>query len=239
VPGREGYSAAEALAARGHVVILADHLGIGESSRLPTQKKATRQIVALANHAAVSEIYRRLAAGTLITIDNQVDQTTGTVKFKAVFPNKDGALFPNQFVNARLLVDTVPNAILIPNAAVQHSPQSAFVYIVKPDSTVEARPDLRTPKVSEQALISIPPFSVTGRVHLLPERDLREALSELTGRFIPVTDATYWSDTVGEARATAPMIAFNHSRAQILAPHTEVDPWAGVNRGDAAPGSET
>lgn len=65
VPGREGYSAAEALAARGHLVILPDHLGIGESTRLPTQKKATRQIVALANHAAVSEIYRRLAAGTL------------------------------------------------------------------------------------------------------------------------------------------------------------------------------
>ena len=98
------------------------------------------------------------------------------------------------------------------------------------DTTVEARPDLRTPKVSEQALIAIPPFSVTGRVHLLPERDLREALSELTGRFIPVTDATYWSDSVGEARQTAPMVAINHQRAQIFAPHREVDPWAGLDR---------
>jgi hypothetical protein len=98
------------------------------------------------------------------------------------------------------------------------------------DTSVEARPDLRTPKVSEQALISIPPFRVTGRIHLLPERDLREALSELTGRFIPVTDATYWSDSVGEARATAPMVAINHHRAQILAPHREVDPWAGLDR---------
>jgi hypothetical protein len=106
------------------------------------------------------------------------------------------------------------------------------------DTTVEPRPDLRTPKVPEMALISIPPFKITGRIHLLPERDLHEALAELTGNFVPVTDATYWSDTVGEARATAPMIAFNHSRAQILAPHTEVDPWAGVNRGDAA-GTET
>ena len=106
------------------------------------------------------------------------------------------------------------------------------------DTTVEARPDLRTPKVSEQALISIPPFSVTGRVHLLPERDLREALSELTGRFIPVTDATYWSDSVGEARQTAPMVAINHHRAQIFAPHREVDPWAGLDRsgdGGSAP----
>jgi len=100
------------------------------------------------------------------------------------------------------------------------------------DSPIEPRPDLRTPKVPEMALISIPPFKITGRIHLLPERDLHEALAELTGNFVPVTDATYWSDTVGEARATAPMIAFNHSRAQILAPHTEIDPWAGVNRGD-------
>ena len=98
------------------------------------------------------------------------------------------------------------------------------------ETTVEPRPDLRTPKVPEQALISIPPFRVTGRVHLLPERDLREALSELTGRFIPVTEATYWSDSVGEARATAPMLAVNHERAQIFAPHREVDVWGGLDR---------
>jgi hypothetical protein len=104
------------------------------------------------------------------------------------------------------------------------------------DAPSEARPDLRTPKVPEIAMISIPPFKITGRIHLLPERDLHEALTELTGAFVPVTEATYWSDTVGEARATAPMIAFNHSRAQILAPHTEVDPWAGVNRsGETGP----
>lgn len=98
------------------------------------------------------------------------------------------------------------------------------------DTPIEPRPDLRTPKVPEQALISIPPFRVIGRVHLLPERGLREALNELTGRFIPVTDATYWSDTIGEARATAAMVAINHERAQIFAPHREVDPWAGLDR---------
>jgi len=65
VPGKDDYSAAEALAGRGHLVILPDHLGVGESSRLPDQKKATRRIAALANHAAVSETYRRLADGTL------------------------------------------------------------------------------------------------------------------------------------------------------------------------------
>jgi hypothetical protein len=98
------------------------------------------------------------------------------------------------------------------------------------DTQVEPLPELRTPKVSEQALISVPPFRITGRIHLLPERDLHDALSELTGRFIPVTDAAYWSDVVNEARTTARLVAFNHARAQILAPHREVDPWAGLDR---------
>jgi len=105
------------------------------------------------------------------------------------------------------------------------------------DQTIEPRPDLRTPKVAEMAMISLPPFRITGRIHLMPERDLHEALSELTGAFIPVTEATYWSDTVGEARATAQLLAFNHSRAHILAPHTEVDPWHGLDRGAAAGGT--
>ena len=65
VPGRTGYSVAEALAQRGHLVILPDHLGVGESSRLPGQKKATREVAAMANHAAVTEIYRRLENGSL------------------------------------------------------------------------------------------------------------------------------------------------------------------------------
>ena len=101
-------------------------------------------------------------------------------------------------------------------------------------------PELRVPKVSERALITIPPFTVTGHIHLMPGRDLRQALDELTGRFIPVTDAVYWSDRVGEARTTALIAAVNHTRAQILAPHREVDPWAGLDRSGgtaAAPGA--
>jgi hypothetical protein len=102
------------------------------------------------------------------------------------------------------------------------------------DTSVEPRADLRTQKVPEEALISIPPFRVIGRVHVLPERGLGEALGELTGRFIPVTDATFWSDTTGEARQTASMVAINHRRAQILAPHRAVDPWAGLDRSGGA-----
>jgi hypothetical protein len=107
----------------------------------------------------------------------------------------------------------------------------AAVLFAVADTGVVAVPELRTPKIPEMALISVPPFKVTGRIHLLPERDLREALTELTGRFIPVTDATFWSDVVGEARQTAAMVAVNHARAQILAPFRESDPWAGLDRG--------
>src|SRR5262245_34349843 len=105
------------------------------------------------------------------------------------------------------------------------------------DESVDPRPDLRTPKIPEMAMISLPPFRITGRIHLMPERDLHEALSELTGAFIPVTEATYWSDTIGEARATAQLLAFNHRRAHILAPHTEVDPWHGLDRSATAGGT--
>jgi hypothetical protein len=108
------------------------------------------------------------------------------------------------------------------------------------DAPVDPAPELRTPKVAEQAMISVPPFKVTGRIHLLPERSLRDALTELTGHFLPVTDASYWSDTLGEGRATAALVAVNHERAQILAPHVYVDPWAGLDRpeGQAGPAGE-
>lgn len=98
------------------------------------------------------------------------------------------------------------------------------------DDPVEPAPELRTQKVAEEALISIPPFKVTGNIHLLPARSLRDGLSELTGNFLPITDGTYWSDTLGEARATAALVAVNHDLAQILAPHHQVDPWTGLDR---------
>jgi hypothetical protein len=102
------------------------------------------------------------------------------------------------------------------------------------DQPVEPIPELRVPKVSERAFISVPPFTVTGHIHLLPGRDLREGLEDLVGRFVPVTDATYWSDRVGEAPTSALLVAVNHSRAQILAPHRDMDPWVGIDRSAAA-----
>lgn len=110
----------------------------------------------------------------------------------------------------------------------------AAVLFAVADTAVEPIPELRTPKVAETALISIPPFEVTGRIHLLPERDLRMALQELLGRFIPVTDATYGSEILGEPPRTAPMVAVNHARAQILSPYGDTG-----ERPDASSGGES
>src|SRR5919205_446784 len=78
----------------------------------------------------------KLSSGTLLTFDNEIDTTTGTIKLKAVFPNRDSALFPNQFVNARLLVNTQRGVILVPTVAIQRNAQDSFVYVLKPDQTV-------------------------------------------------------------------------------------------------------
>jgi multidrug efflux system membrane fusion protein len=83
------------------------------------------------------DLKSRLGSGTLSAIDNQVDPTTGTVRLKALFANEDKALFPNQFVNAQLLVDTLRGVVIIPTAAIQRGPQGSFVYVVKADATVD------------------------------------------------------------------------------------------------------
>jgi len=82
----------------------------------------------------------KLAAGYLSTLDNQIDTSTGTVKLKATFPNKQNELFPNQFVNARLLVDVRRGNTIVPLSAIQRGPQGTFVYVVKEDRTVSVRP---------------------------------------------------------------------------------------------------
>jgi multidrug efflux system membrane fusion protein len=82
----------------------------------------------------------KLATGTLLTVDNQIDPNTGTVRLKAVFPNEDGSLFPNQFVNARLLLEVKRDMTLVPSAAIQRGAKGTFVYVVKEDKTVAVRP---------------------------------------------------------------------------------------------------
>ena len=82
----------------------------------------------------------KIADGRVDTIDNEIDPTTGTSRLKAIFDNKSKALFPNQFVNVRLLVEIKTDRILIPAVAIQRGPQGTFVYVVKEDKTVEVRP---------------------------------------------------------------------------------------------------
>lgn len=102
---------------------------------------------------------KKLASGRLLTVDNQIDPTTGTLKLKAIFENADESLFPMQFVNIRLLVDVRRNQVVAPAVAIQRGsqatfgPQGTFAYVVKPDSTVEVRPV--TVGVSEGGISSI------------------------------------------------------------------------------------
>ncbi len=95
----------------------------------------------------------RLATGTLTTIDNQVDMSTGTFRLRATFPNDDGSLFPNQFVNIRMLLDVLADATVIPTSAIEHGQQGDYVYVVKPDNTVTARTVTLGPAEGERVAI--------------------------------------------------------------------------------------
>ena len=95
----------------------------------------------------------KVATGKLLTINNQIDPTTGTDKLKAVFDNVDNSLWPNQFVNIHLLLDVKKNALTVPVAGVQHGSNGSFAYVVKPDKTVEVR--TITPGITEGNLASI------------------------------------------------------------------------------------
>jgi multidrug efflux system membrane fusion protein len=83
---------------------------------------------------------KKLASGKLMGLDNQIDSTTGTAKLKAVFDNRDYTLFPQQFVNIRLLVDTLTDQFVVPNVAVQNGQQGTFVYVVDDESRVHLKP---------------------------------------------------------------------------------------------------
>src|SRR5208282_2501426 len=104
--------------------------------QLPTaaqhMKNSTLQVEAYSR-----DYQTKLATGKLMTIDNQIDQTTGTAKLKAVFDNKDNQLWPNQFVNADLLLETRKNQTTLPTAAILRGPQGTFVYTVNSDKTVQ------------------------------------------------------------------------------------------------------
>lgn len=94
----------------------------------------------------------KLASGALLTVDNQIDTTTGTVKLKAQLPNDDASLFPNQFVNVRMLIDTRRDMTTVPSAALQRGARGLFAYVVKDDRTVTLR-DVKTGPTENDATI--------------------------------------------------------------------------------------
>jgi multidrug efflux system membrane fusion protein len=106
---------------------------------LPQIQKQLRNGQKMPVDAFARDQTTKLATGVLLTLDNMIDQTTGTLKLKAIFQNQDTELFPNQFVNARLLVDTQRGVTLVPTAAIQRNAQGAFVYIIGSDNTATLR----------------------------------------------------------------------------------------------------
>lgn len=132
-------------------------------SQLPLVTKALRRreedpaLPPLPVQAWDREQKHLLAVGTLLSLDNQIDAATGTVRLKARFPNKDGALYPNQFVNARLLVQTIKDAVTIPSSAVQLGARGSYVYVVSKNEAGEdvARVREVTPGISTDSLTVI------------------------------------------------------------------------------------
>ena len=126
------------------IVVITPVQPINVMFTLPTdQLQAVREAVnrghALTVEAYDRDLTTRLAEGTLQAMDNQIDTATGTFKLKALFKNENLALFPNQFVNIRLKVETFHGALVIPSAALQRSPQGTYLYVVKADKSVEMR----------------------------------------------------------------------------------------------------
>jgi multidrug efflux system membrane fusion protein len=121
--------------------------------QLPEVLKRVRGGSRLSVEAFDRAAQTHLASGSLLTVDNQIDTTTGTVKAKAVFDNQDGALFPNQFVNVRLILQEKQNAIVIPAAALQTGTQGNFVYLLKegqpPADQAEKNGDVPLPQLAE------------------------------------------------------------------------------------------
>jgi multidrug efflux system membrane fusion protein len=94
-----------------------------------------------------------LGQGKLLLIDNQIDQTTSTIRLKASFPNKDERLWPGEFVHARVLIETLKDAVTIPSAAVQRNSQGLLAWVIKPDNTVENRPIIGGPSLNDMTVV--------------------------------------------------------------------------------------
>jgi len=148
---------------------------------LPELLRQLRGSRRLAVEAFDRDLSTRLAAGTLSAVDSEIDPTTGTIKLKATFPNEDEALFPNQFVNARLLVDTVRDAVIVPTAALQRGPQETYVYVVNADGTVQSR-TVQT-SIEEQDETVVTKGLAAGEIVVIDGADRLQPGSQVAVRF--------------------------------------------------------
>jgi membrane fusion protein, multidrug efflux system len=134
-----------------------------------------------------------LSHGTLLAVDSAIDPTTGTIKLKAIFKNTDEMLYPNQFVNARLLIDTRKGAVIVPSAAVQRGPNSTYVYVVNSDDTVTMRTITTGPSENDQTIITSGVFAgekvVTDGVDSLTDGKKVQPVAA-TDKGNPTTNAT-------------------------------------------------
>lgn len=146
---------------------------------LPTVSQHMKQTT-LSVEAYSQDDQTKLATGKLQTIDNQIDATTGTGKLKAVFDNKDNQLWPNQFVNVRLLLEIRKNSTVIPAAAVQRGPQGTYVFVVKQDNTVDIRPV--TIAFTQQNLANITSGVSPGDIVVTDGQDKLQATSKVAPR---------------------------------------------------------
>ncbi|MGZ5118164.1 MAG: MdtA/MuxA family multidrug efflux RND transporter periplasmic adaptor subunit [Burkholderiales bacterium] len=136
----------------------------------------------------------KLASGALLTVDNQIDPATGTVKLRAQFSNDDFSLFPNQFVNARMLIDTLRGATVVPTAAIQRGSQGTFVYVVNADNTVAVRPVKLGPTQGE--IVAVEAGVTPGELVVTDGADrLRE------GARVQIADRTPRPDKAGKGGA--------------------------------------
>jgi multidrug efflux system membrane fusion protein len=138
-------------------------------------------------------------SGTLKGIDNQVDQTTGTLKLKAEFPNSSFQLWPGQFVNVRLRVETLPNAIVIPTSAVQRGPAGTFSYVIGPDNIATAKPIVVTQQNENDAVIASG-IAPTDRVVTTGFANLSDGAKVFIGK----DDSTPAADLAPRKRSRAP-----------------------------------
>ncbi|STL93517.1 multidrug efflux system subunit MdtA [Escherichia coli] len=137
---------------------------------------------------------KKLSEGTLLSLDNQIDATTGTIKVKARFNNQDDALFPNQFVNARMLVDTEQNAVVIPTAALQMGNEGHFVWVLNSENKVSKH--LVTPGIQDSQKVVIRAGISAG------DRVVTDGIDRLTeGAKVEVVEAQ--SATTSEEKATS------------------------------------